>query len=332
MKALVVTGPGRVGLVEIPEPAVADGHVLVYPVLSGLCGTDLEIIAGTIDEAYVHYPVALGHEWVGRLSEEGPLVVVEGIIPCGTCDECLRGATNRCRQYDEIGFTRHGALAECIAVPTRLVHEMRPTVSAFDAALVEPMAVVWRALTRANVTIGSRCLVIGDGTVALLCALLLQRFEPASVTMLGRRHAQADLAHQVGVSSFVTDLAGEQYDFVIEAAGVAESVATALTAANRGGVIVILGLTPHGTTVEVHPDDVVNNDLIIQGSFSYTRRAWSDVVSLLNDGLVRPGFLVTHTFPLGQWREAIGTLESVPADVARGKVVITTEGLSSTLN
>lgn len=328
MKALVVRGPHEVSLDEIAAPVVAPGHVLVRPLVSGLCGTDLEIIAGTIDAAYVRYPVVLGHEWVGRLASDPDesLVVVEGIVPCGVCDECLRGATNRCRTYDEIGFTRHGALAEFISVPAHLVHRLHPEVSALDAALVEPMSVVWRALTRAQVSAGSRCLVIGDGTVALLSALLLQRFSPADVTMLGLRPAQAALAHQAGVSDFVTDVDGRRFDFVIEAAGQAPAIATALASADRGGVIVLLGLPAHGTAVDLYPDDVVNNDLIIQGSFSYTRQSWTELVGLLNDRLIHPSFLVTHQFALDQWREALAALAHAPSGVPRGKVVITLEG------
>jgi threonine dehydrogenase-like Zn-dependent dehydrogenase len=326
MKALVVRGANDVVLDDIDMPVAAADHVLVQPLVSGLCGTDLEIIAGTIDAAYVHYPVVLGHEWVGRLAEHpdnGALVVVEGIVPCGVCDECERGATNRCRTYDEIGFTRNGALSEFIAVPSHLVHELRPEVSALDAALTEPMAVVWRALTRAQVRAGSRCLVIGDGTVALLGALLLQRFSPASVTMLGLRPAQGDLAQQTGVSDFVTDITDRRFDYVLEAAGQGPAIATALAAADRGGVVVLLGLPPHGTAVNLYPDDVVNNDVIIQGSFSYTRQSWAEVVGLLNDRVIRPSFLVTHRFDLTQWRQALDTLAHAPSDQPRGKVVIT---------
>lgn len=327
MKALVVRAAHDVGLEDLPAPTVEPGHVLVRPLVSGLCGTDLEIVAGSIDAAYVRYPVVLGHEWVGRpVDRDESLVVVEGIVPCGVCDECRRGATNRCRTYDEIGFTRHGALAELISVPADLVHVLRPEVGALDAALTEPMAVVWRALTRAGIAADSRCLVIGDGTVAMLSALLLQRFAPASVTMLGLRAAQANLAREAGVTEFVTDVADRRFDYVIEAAGQAPAIATALSSAERGGVIVLLGLPAHGTAVDLYPDDVVNNDLVIQGSFSYTRQSWSEVVDLLNQRAVRPAFLVTHRFALDQWREALEALAHTPGDEPRGKVVITLDG------
>ena len=325
MKALLVRAPGDLVLADIDVPEVPAGHVLVEPVVSGLCGTDLEIIAGTIDEAYVHYPVVLGHEWVGRLAQHphnGALVVVEGIVPCGHCEECQRGATNLCRTYDEIGFTRHGALSDLIAVPEHLVHELHPEVSALDAVLTEPMAVAWRALSRAQVRAGSRCLVIGDGTVALLAALLLQRFSPAHVTMLGLREAQRDLAHHAGVDEFVTDIGGSRFDFVIEAAGQGPAISSALMAAGRGGVVVLLGLPAHGTAVTLYPDDVVNNDLVIQGNFSYTRQSWAEVVGLLNERSIHPSFLVTHRFALSEWRAALDTLTRSPEGEPRGKVVL----------
>ncbi len=325
MKALVVRGANDVALEEIPAPLARPGEVLIRPLVSGLCGTDLEIIAGSIDQAYVNYPVVLGHEWVGRRVDGGdlaPLVVVEGIVPCGRCDECLRGTTNRCRTYDEIGFTRAGAIAEFISVPAHLIHDLHPDVSALDAALVEPMSVVWRALTRAQVSEGSRCLVIGDGTVALLCALLLRRFKPSTVTMLGRRHAQAELAQQAAVDDFVLDIGDTKFDFIIEAAGQGPAISTALCAADRGATVVLLGLPAHGTAVDLYPDDVVNNDLIIQGSFSYTRQSWAEVVELLNDRLIHPSFLVTHQFALAHWREALDSLAHTPDYEPRGKVVI----------
>ena len=95
--------------------------MLVEPDLVGLCGTDLEIIDGTIDPAYISYPIALGHEWTGIVAGDSPLagrrVVVEGIIGCGHCERCAAGQANLCQTYDEIGFTRDGAAAGAIDVP-----------------------------------------------------------------------------------------------------------------------------------------------------------------------------------------------------------------------
>ena len=116
------------------------GELLVEPELVGLCGTDLEIIDGTIDPAYLSYPLALGHEWTGIVTGDhrlaGRRVIVEGIIGCGHCVRCGAGEQNLCETYDEIGFTRDGAAAGQIVVPSlaRCIRSMT-AVKAEDAVL-----------------------------------------------------------------------------------------------------------------------------------------------------------------------------------------------------
>jgi threonine dehydrogenase-like Zn-dependent dehydrogenase len=301
-----------------------------------MCATDLELIDGTIDPAYVRYPLVLGHEWVGALegdSEVGPdgaHVVVEGIIPCGICDECQRGDTNLCTTYDEIGFTRAGALAQRVSVPSSLVHRLNDDVDLRDAVLVEPMSVVWRALTRIPLRAGLRVAIVGDGTISLLAAHLVGQFAPSRVTVIGRRSEQRELALRAGGHEFLLETPLTKFDLVIEAAGNAQAVTSALSLCGRGGMVVLLGLPPHGTRVEIAPDDLVNDDVVIQASFSYTRGAFAEVVARLNAHELRPSFLITHRFALGDVGSAIATLRGALPDLdstttiagPRGKVVV----------
>lgn len=179
--------------------------VEVALLLSGMRGTELEPIDGSIDPVYVRYPLVFRCEWVGRLlnnidgvAKAGERVVVEGLIPCEECDECRNANSNRCTAYDEIGFTRQGALAERIVVPQRLVHQLEKTVNVADAAFIEPMVVVWRALTRIPLRSSPRVAIVGDGTIALLCTYLVRLFDPATVVVVGRRNAQRRLAEAAG--------------------------------------------------------------------------------------------------------------------------------------
>jgi threonine dehydrogenase-like Zn-dependent dehydrogenase len=330
VKAFVVREPGDVALREWPEPDHVEGEVLVTPLLAGVCGTDLELIDGSIDLAYVHYPLVLGHEWVGRLEDDvanvgpaGTHVVVEGIISCGVCAACDRGASNLCEVYDEIGFTRAGALSEHVSVPRGLVHALGDDVVLDDAVLIEPMAVVWRAMTRVPLRRGLRVGIVGDGTIALLAAHLVQLFKPSSTTVIGRRDEQRDLATGAGADEFTVETPLGTFDLVIEAAGSGAAVASAIDLCARGGMVILLGLPPHGTKVALAPDDLVNNDLIIQGSFSYTRSAFADVVGRVNSGDLRPSFLITHRFTLDDASAAVDALRgAVATSEPRGKVVI----------
>lgn len=330
MRALVVRSPHDVAIEAVAEPVRVDGEVLVAPLLAGVCGTDLELIDGSIDPAYVRYPLILGHEWVGELLDDvpgvatrGERVAVEGIIACGVCDECRIGATNRCATYDEIGFTRPGAIAERVAVPARQVHRLEASVHADDAALIEPMAVVWRALTRFPLREGLDVVVVGDGTIALLAAHLVRQFKPARVVVAGRRLAQASLARAAGADEFHTVVPEGRFDLVLEAAGTGASASTALKLADRGAMVILLGLPPHGTVVELAPDDLVNDDVVVQGSFGYTSASFADVVEQVNEGTLRPSFLITHRFTIDHATAAIAALRGdVAEDEPRGKVVL----------
>lgn len=329
VRSLVVRRPGAIDLAEQAEPVAGPGEIVVRPTVVGLCGTDLEIIDGRVDPAFVRYPVTLGHEWTGVTISDGEAVpagapvVVEGIIPCRRCEHCVAGATNLCVVYDELGFTRDGAASDRIVVRADLVHQLAPHVDPEDAALVEPAAVVYRALRRAEPGPGCRALIVGDGTVALLVVHMLGLWSPAEVVMLGLRPEQSDLAKTAGATRFETDRSAvvEGFDLVVEAAGSADAVVTSVAAARRGGTVVQLGLAGHGVTAPVPVDDVVDHDLTILGSFSYTSNAWRHVVDLINAGSLRPGFAVTHRFGLDAWSSAIETLRGVAGP--RGKVLLT---------
>ncbi len=331
MRALVVDSPHNVGLAERARPTAQPGTVLVRPTLVGVCGTDLDIIDGTIDPAFIRYPLVLGHEWTGVVESSdgapgapppGAHVVVEGIVPCGHCAECRAGNTNRCETYDEFGFTRDGAATELVAAPVGLVHVLDDSVPAESSVLVEPASVVLRALLRADPSPGQRVGVVGDGTVGLLAARLARLWSPASVTMLGLRPDQSKLAAAAGVDDFVTTgrRPGDTFDLVIEAAGSVASTGSALESATRGGRVVLLGYPGQEATVPLHVDDLVNGDVQVIGSFSYTSTAWRRVVALLNAGTVDFSFLVTHRFGLDDWAVAIETLRT--GSGARAKVLL----------
>jgi 2-desacetyl-2-hydroxyethyl bacteriochlorophyllide A dehydrogenase len=334
MRALVVRGPGLVDLEEFPTPDPGPGSMLVRPVMVGLCGTDLEIVDGRIDPAYVRLPLVIGHEWTGVVVDPGTgqdapaagtRVVVEGIVPCRHCPACVAGDTNRCATYEEYGFTRAGGAGELLAAPAELVHPLAPTVTDESAALVEPASVVLRALQRAAPRPGMRVLVVGDGTVGLLATTLVRLWSPASITMLGARLQQQSLAEAAGADLFRLEPDSlPAYDLVVEAAGVPAAVTAALAAPTRGGTVVLLGLAGQGVAAPLLIDDLVNGDVTVMGSFSYTATAWARVVELLNSGRLDLTFLVTHRYPLTDWAQALDTLRR-PEGV-RGKVVLTLGG------
>ena len=332
-RALVIGQPGSAAVVEREELRPGPGEVVLRPAYCGLCGTDLDLLAGRVDSAFVRYPLTIGHEWSGRVEAVGEGVtglapgdacVSEGIVPCGICASCRSGATNVCEVYDEVGFTREGGAADQIVVPARLVHTLDDSVSLLDAAVVEPSAVVLTGLDKIEAEPGLRIVVIGDGTIALLAVLLLQLRAPAELVVAGRRAEQEQLALELGATRFTLAAPPAGFDLAIEAAGSTEAVSAAVGAVRRGGTILQLGLPPAGSTLELPGDVLVNNDLTLAASFGYTSAAWRRVVALLNDGTLRPGRLVTHRFALADFEHAFAELAEPTG--RRGKVVLEIAG------
>ena len=328
-RALVITQPGSIGLVDAPELVPGPGEVVARPVYTGICGTDLELLAGVVDPAYVRYPLVPGHEWSGVSEAVGPgatglepgqPVIAEGIVPDRTCAECVQGHTNLCLVYDELGFTRAGTAADQVLLPAQVVHVLGGSVSLLEAALAEPAAVAWRAIGRGHPHPGERVAVVGDGTLALITAHLLRLYSPAELIVCGQRPAQAGLAASLGATGFVVEDPDTRFDLVIEAAGTAGAVERAFGLARRGGRVVLVGLAGNNVAARFPIDDTVNNDLLISASFSYTSAAWAEVSALLGSGRIRLAPLITHRFPLDAYEEAFGVLRD--SSGPRGKVML----------
>ncbi len=328
-RALVIASPGSIGLQGVAELVAGPGEVVARPVHVGICGTDLELLAGVVDPAYVRYPLVPGHEWSGVIEAVGPgvtglapgqRVIAEGIIPDRVCAECAASRTNLCAVYDELGFTRAGAAADQVLVPARVVHCLADEVSLLEAALAEPAAVAWRAIGRGQPRPGERVAVVGDGTLALIAVHLLGLYSPAELIVCAQRQDQAGLAAELGATGFFTGDPPGRFDLVVEAAGTAGAVERALGLARRGGRVVLIGLAGDGVTARFPVDDVVNNDLRISASFAYTSAAWAEVTALLGSGRIRLSPLITHRFPLDAYEEAYQMLRE--SSGARGKVML----------
>ncbi|HLK00320.1 MAG TPA: alcohol dehydrogenase catalytic domain-containing protein [Streptosporangiaceae bacterium] len=339
-EALVIESPGCIGIRPAAALLPGPGEVVVRPAHVGVCGTDLELLDGVVDPAYVKYPLVPGHEWSGVVAACGPgvsgvsagdRVIGEGIVPCRVCASCVRGLTNLCVTYDELGFTRAGAAASEVLVPASLLHVLPDSVSLPEAALAEPCAVAWRGIGRAVPRPGERTAVVGDGTVGLIAAHLLRLFSPASLVVYGLRAAQEELALTLGATGFSVSFPGSSaspvlpgggFDLVVEAAGSPAAVERAFRLVRRGGRVVLLGLAGSGVNAAFPMDDVVNGDLALFASFGYTSAAFGEVAGLLAAGRLRLGPLITHRFPLASYAEAYEALRSGGSAGPRGKVIL----------
>jgi 2-desacetyl-2-hydroxyethyl bacteriochlorophyllide A dehydrogenase len=330
MKALCISAPGQASVTDLALPAIGPQEVLIRSHAVGICGSDVELYRGTRPEGFYRYPVIPGHEWSGEIVEVGDAVrtlvpgqkvVVEGILSCGSCENCRMGLTNLCEAgYDEIGFTRPGGLAEYVAVPARQVHVLPDNASLEEAALLEPAAVVAHAFLRVSPQAGCSVAVIGDGTIGQLAVQMARLFSPAEILVLGSRENRLELARQLGATRTVNlgyedplPVAralsrGRGMDLVFEGGSRSSGVKLALDLARRGGTVLLEGIAGAAAQLNLESDVFVLKHLSVQGIFGAHTAAWTYTVQLFRSGCLNLAPLITHRFALSDYQTALNVL------------------------
>jgi 2-desacetyl-2-hydroxyethyl bacteriochlorophyllide A dehydrogenase len=312
VQAAVLHAPRSLSVEETASTGLGREHVRVRVAVAGLCGTDYRIWTG---ERAVTYPRVMGHEFVGRVAAcgddvrglaVGDRVVVEPNYSCGRCPLCHEGNRNLCLSRTTIGIDVDGGFAEEVCVPAQCCWKVSEGVSDLGAVMIEPLAVVVRAVGRAAPRPGESAAVVGAGTLGLL-ALQVLRARGARVLAVARTRTRLALAAGLGaervhaVEDGAVDVAARDFsgregvDLVVETAGTPDAVTYALSLVRPGGRVVLTGLPHEPTSVEFF--SVVRREVTITGSMIY-QDEFGEALALVASGEVATTKLVTHRFPL----------------------------------
>lgn len=257
MRAFIVYGPGESAVADVDPPVPAADEVVVEVERVGLCGTDVEFFTGEMQylhDGHAHFPMRLGHEWVGRVSSVGTRVddswlgrrvTGDTMLGCQRCRRCVQGYQHVCAERTEIGIRggRPGALAEQMAVPAWSLHPLPDSVDPVRGALVEPGGNALRCVQAAQVCSGDRVLVLGPGTIGLLVAMFA-RADGAEVHLMGVTGASLAFARSLGFENSWTreQLPDLAFDAVIDASHAPELPALAVELVEPGKRVVYIGL------------------------------------------------------------------------------------------
>jgi threonine dehydrogenase-like Zn-dependent dehydrogenase len=328
MKACVFRGPGDLGVVDVPEPVPGPGQLLLKTGAAGLCHSDVRVYKG---EKYARAGVVPGHEISGVVAgrgegvsglQEGQQVALCPIVACGSCEFCRVGKRNRCPQRITLGYDENGGLAEYVLVPAPIVRlghvfPLPPGLALDQASLLEPTACVLNSLELLGVGAGTTLLLIGAGPMGLLHLVLARRLGAvviASEPEEGRRAwarrlgaietidpAGEDLTKRV---KELTDGAGA--DVAIVTAGIAPAAAAALGAVRRQGYIGLFAGFPPESVVNLDPNVIHYNELVLTGSQNATIDQYRRTLELL-PSLPDLRRIVSHSFTIDEAPRAYET-------------------------
>lgn len=333
MRAVVLTGPGRVTLQEVRRPGAGAMEVLCRVDTCYICGTDPHIIRGEHlgfwPKAYPHVP---GHEWAGTvvaLGERagdfgwrvGERVAGTSHAGCGYCRACRSGRYNLCENYGDearghrqYGHYSPGAFAEYVVHSVRSVFKV-PDGLPFDvAALLDPASIGLHTIKRGLMAPGDTVAILGPGPMGLMVQLCALALGAGRVVMVGRG-ARLELAARLGAEAVdftrgdpvaaVRALTGGA-DVVVECAGTPATLAQAIEMARKGGHVSAIGIPLEAATLPVQK--LVLEEIDLHGVRA-NRGTCEEVLPLLVNGRIDPRPLITHSFPLAEFREALATFE-----------------------
>jgi 2-desacetyl-2-hydroxyethyl bacteriochlorophyllide A dehydrogenase len=296
--------------VDVPEPVGSGVRLSIVSV--GICGTDVGFAAAGVS-GFIY-----GHEFAG-VDGEGRGWFVEPTVYGGECVQCQLGNTQRCTEpaHGNLGVFSDGGMAERALVPEYTLLPLPDGLDVRDGFLIEPAAVAWRAVRRAQVRHGERVLVLGAGSIGLLAA--------AAVQAAGRGvDVEARYPHQRRAAEKLE--CGEpdgDYDVVIDAAGSASSLQRAAEAARPGGRVVCTGIYRGNAPI---PGVLsLTKELSFIHSIAYGRhegvREVEEAARMLAERPEIPAAVITHRFPIDAAAEAF----RVAADRASGAIKVVVE-------
>lgn len=329
VSAVIVDRPGG-GPVALtwerrPAPVAGPDQLIIAPAYVGVCGSDLELVAGHSDEDFpIEYPHILGHEWSGTVVgigsavgsfELGQLVVGHGSL-----------GSNRW-----FGVTTDGAMADRFAVPAHVCLVVPAGVSAQRAAMVEPLACVVRGLESVGGANASHTAVVfGCGTLGLAMIALLAS-TGAVVVAIDPSARRREIADGLGASHTLPAGDGSTLlqrireltrvdgaDLVVECSGAAAAQAAALEVTAVGARVLLMGLAS-GNAANARLRLIQARLLTVTTSLGAPPGAWAPTLRLLERTGLDLTPAVSDVFGFDRCREA---LEAATHPGTTGKVML----------
>lgn len=278
MRAVVLNGGGSAEIKQVPIPELDEGWILITPVSSGLCGTDLHILSGEFSGA--SYPLVPGHEFAGHVVDvgkgvvgfkEGDWVGVNPNISCGECSPCLQGATNLCESLRALGISMNGAMAEFVAAPESCTVLLDSKVSEIQGPLVEPLSCVLHALERVPHWHGHDMVIFGAGTIGLVGTVLAKAEGAKSITMIEPNKSRHKIAFELGCSAVVSgveELDHPHFDLALDASGNPKAIESAIRVLRKRGRLIQMGVANVEASVSFNPYAIYEKEISITGSNS----------------------------------------------------------------
>ena len=346
MKAAVILKPGVIAIQDLPTPVPGPGDVLLKVEACALCGTDQRVLSG---EKHVDVPI-VGHEITGCVTAVGAGVtqirvgeryIVQTVVGCGECPMCAIHRENLCEKgFKAIGYQWNGGFAESMIMPKKAVDQgclipIPQDLSPELGTLIEPLSCCVNGMKYIPMETAEHVLIFGGGIIGVLNGLVARARGARRITIMDVSSDRLNLLQRLGLpfDDFISSrenkpeewvksaTRGRGVDAVVVAASVKQLVTVGIKLLKRAGHLSIFAGMPKSDPTEPTDLNLIHYlELNLHGANSSALAEYLTARDFLTTGKIDGRKLVTHTFPLAQFDEAV----KVQANPASGslKVVI----------
>ena len=321
MKAAVFDGK-EIKIKEVAKPQPNESQVLIKLKSSGICGTDIAIIEGTLPTPT---PLIPGHEFSGIVEEVGTSVEREWLGKKVTseinanidfnCFYCRRKLYTQCISRKAIGIDINGSFAEYIAVGSYLLHEVPKSISFNEATFIEPLAAAYQTFETMPLENDDKVMAIfGLGKLGLVITqvALLNGLElivvdgPDRKLLLAKKFGAHHLINRFNIKSIPEEIKrltnGLGADIVVDTTGNPESIKDIINSCRTRGKLHIK--STHGLDTPVNITDIVVRELTL---YSSRCGPFEKAIDGLKSKKVVVKELISNEYPLISIKEALNS-------------------------
>lgn len=323
MKAFRYYGPGQAEIEETAVPEIGTGEILVSIKACGICGTDIK----TFKRGHAKIPpgAVLGHEMAGEVIASktakftvGQRVVVAPYAPCLACSTCQRGHHSLCENLFDT-FPDPGGFAETLRVPERIVKQVVvPLPDHLDyatASLTEPLACCLHGLEAIGVQAGNSLLIMGDGPMGLLQAILGRALGASPIILSGMTPQRLELARTLvdvvvdvsttGLVEAVKGVLPKGVDRVMVSVANVAVAETAVSLVRKGGAINLFAGMPPNAAITLDMNRIHYDEIKLTGTFGFGPDHFHQALDLLTSGKLDLSGFITNRVALSDVKQAI---------------------------
>ena len=325
MKAIQITTPGVINLIDKEIPVANEGEALLKVKYCGICGADVASYTG--NQPFTTYPRIPGHEFSAEIVtvpendkglKAGDVITCNPYFNCGGCYACKRGIVNACYDNQTMGVQRDGSFQEYITMPVERLIDGKG-LSAKELALIEPFSISCHALSRAEVKEGDNLLIMGAGPIGLF-AMIKAKAMGARVMIADMLESRLNLAKEYGADMIVNvkekDLhessleftSGNGFDVCVEACGAPETFLSCIDEASHGANIILIGNGKRNTDF-LH-SIILKKELNIFGSRNAFTKDFEELIDLVASGKVDVMKMVSGIYKKEDAQEAFESLKN----------------------